>query len=372
MDLAGRRPSDFRPLFEAYMSFFTEDGAFLSCPGHRISLPEFSPETFLRLFAHVRELFKAEPVLLEVSSPCVVVGDIHGHIGDLARILTTFGRPSEQRYVFLGDLVDRGCFSLECVVVVFLMKAIAPAHVFLIRGNHEFEVICGQGGFLTQVVEAFGTAAVFQAAVSAFASMPLAGVVDGSILCVHGGLAPGMTSLQQIQAIERPIADFSDRLVEGLLWSDPSPDVDDFEPSNTRRVGSRFGERAAAAFLAANRLKMIVRAHECVADGCRESFNGAVVTVFTASNYCGTSGNQGGALQILIVGTTNIRRFPPLPWRTRKDVAIRPPSWSPSLPTAETLPPRKAAAAVSHQAFVLRPVVSRSSLLLPQLRRLTT
>jgi protein phosphatase len=310
--------AEFRPMLEAFMESFRENRDCLTDPDHDLNLPTFSSGRYLSLLIASRELFMAEPCLLSISGPVLVVGDLHGQIADLARVLLRFDLPDDRRYVFLGDLVDRGDFSLEVMTVCFLLKVIFPDNVFLIRGNHEFQTVCSQGGFLTQVIETFGNATVYQSALNAFAAMPLAGVIDGSVLCLHGGLSPQLTHLRQIQRIERPIYEFGDPLIDGLLWSDPSPTTDAFEPSLKRHVGFMFGERPTLAFLRDNRLAVIVRAHECVADGYEEVFGGKVITVFTASNYCGVTGNQGAVLEIASPSNIAKWQFPPLPWRLRK------------------------------------------------------
>ena len=72
-----------------------------------------------------------------VRAPVVLVGDIHGQFYDLLELFNISGRPPFTNYLFLGDYVDRGHYSLECATLMALLKARYPSRVTMIRGNHE-------------------------------------------------------------------------------------------------------------------------------------------------------------------------------------------------------------------------------------------
>ena len=82
-------------------------------------------------------MLKKEPNLLKLKDPVTVVGDIHGQYYDFIKMLDVGGDPENTKYLFLGDYVDRGSFSVEVALLVYSIKLNYPKTIFLLRGNHE-------------------------------------------------------------------------------------------------------------------------------------------------------------------------------------------------------------------------------------------
>jgi len=262
------------------------------------------------LLADVFEVFKSESSLPRIKSPAVVIGDLHGHIQDLFRIMRDFPLESDRKYVFLGDLVDRGEHSLHTTIMVFLLKVLYPAQVFLIRGNHEFDDMCSNAGFKAEVLRDYSDSGIYESFLAAFSVLPLALIIDQRILCVHGGIGPSIETIEQIESIPRPIMSFEDMKVSSLVWSDPTEDSGVFMPS-CRGTGFLFGKEALFGFLDKNNIEILIRGHECVSGGVYSQFDGRVYTVFSASNYCGVSNNFAGALEINSIRSLISHRYAP-------------------------------------------------------------
>lgn len=113
-------------------------------PGKLIKLRE---SDILGLIRTVKSIFMEQPMLVEVSSPVKVCGDIHGQYYDMLRLFEYGGFPPESSYLFLGDYVDRGRQGLETICLLFALKIKHPEKVFILRGNHESASITRIYGF---------------------------------------------------------------------------------------------------------------------------------------------------------------------------------------------------------------------------------
>ena len=229
------------------------------------------------------QIFSSEDIFLQLTEPLFIVGDIHGHILDLYRIFQKNGLPPDRKYLFLGDIVDRGKHSFECLTLILIMKILYPFHVYIIRGNHEFLMKHNDQSFYNEITEKyFRFDDVGNHIYQVFGYMPLAAKI-GNILCIHGGLDPRCMYINEIQKLKRPIYLVQEPF-EGIVWSDPKEDLDiDFIPS-PRGQGFYFSEAAFNRFMENNNLQLVIRGHEFV-NGIKESFNGRLITVFSASSY---------------------------------------------------------------------------------------
>ncbi|CUF31032.1 serine-threonine protein phosphatase, putative, partial [Bodo saltans] len=140
------------------------------------------------LCTRATEILKEESLMACVYAPVYVFGDIHGNFADLSyflRSVLAFNdiHLSPCNILCLGDYVDRGPFSLECVMVLLALKIEAPHKVTLLRGNHEDRVVCGDRRtygsdcFLAQCQTIFGPVEgmkLFRAVTAVFQHLPLA------------------------------------------------------------------------------------------------------------------------------------------------------------------------------------------------------
>ena len=283
-----------------------EETDFVSLLESLLNADELPPlKTMTALINACIYVLRHEPNILEVEAPCVIVGDIHGQLRDLRMsILSKGGRFGETTYLFLGDYVDRGEASLHCMAILMAAKVIYPAKVFLIRGNHEGRQINGIYGFLNECNQKYRIDSCSDAPQpdhplwilmnELFDALPLCALVGDKIFCTHGGLSPQADHLDAIVAINR-FVDIESGPLADLTWSDPA--TSDGFRFNSRGCGHLFGVDVSKAFLEANDLAFICRAHQCVKEGYKWTHDDTVLTLFSAPNYCG-QGNDGAIMEV--------------------------------------------------------------------------
>ncbi|KAF7939142.1 uncharacterized protein EAE97_007223 [Botrytis byssoidea] len=243
-----------------------------------------------------REILLEQPPLIELEAPVKVVGDIHGQYSDLIRMFEMCGFPPSSNFLFLGDYVDRGKQSLETILLLLCYKIKYPENFFLLRGNHECANVTRVYGFYDECKRR-ANVKVWKTFVDVFNCLPIAAIVAGKIFCVHGGLSPALSHMDDIRNIARPtdVPDYG--LLNDLLWSDPADQEADWEQSE-RGVSYSFGKKVIQEFLLRHDFDLVCRAHMVVEDGY-EFFEGRVlVTVFSAPNYCGEFDNYGAVMSV--------------------------------------------------------------------------
>ncbi|CAN1351749.1 Serine/threonine-protein phosphatase 5 [Linum perenne] len=253
-----------------------------------------------QIVLQTREMLQALPSLVDIDVPhgkhFTVCGDVHGQFYDLLNIFELNGLPSEDNpYLFNGDFVDRGSFSVEVILLLFAFKCMCPSAMHLARGNHESKSMNKIYGFEGEVRAKLNDKFV-ELFAEVFCCLPLAHVINKKVFVVHGGLfSVDGVKLSDIRAIDRFCEPPEEGLMCELLWSDPQP-LPGRGPSK-RGVGLSFGGDVTKRFLDENNLELVVRSHEVKDEGYEIEHNGKLITVFSAPNYCDQMGNKGAFIR---------------------------------------------------------------------------
>ena len=257
---------------------------------------KFLPEKeVLQLCERARSLISEESNVHSVRAPVTVVGDIHGQFHDLLEMFKLGGYAPDTNYLFLGDYVDRGYYSVETVTLVVALKVRYPDRVTIIRGNHESRQITQVYGFYDECTRKYGNANAWKYCTEVFDFLTLSAVIDGKVLCVHGGLSPDLRTIDQVRTIERVIEIPHEGPFCDLMWSDPE-EIEAWSIS-PRGAGYLFGSRVTLEFNHNNGMELICRAHQLVQEGLKYMFaEKSLVTVWSAPNYCYRCGNVASVL----------------------------------------------------------------------------
>jgi diadenosine tetraphosphatase ApaH/serine/threonine PP2A family protein phosphatase len=269
-----------------------------SPPPNAFAFPILTPALISSLLDEAFPLLSTSKAIISVSSPVVIVGDLHGSMLDLLRVFQAFSDPPKSKFLFLGDYVDRGLYSIPviCVLLAYLVQY--PTHIYVLRGNHEFSHINRVYGFRDDFIRQFGSDDLWNRFQDLFAFFPLAAIVHESIFCVHGGLSPSLNTLKDLEDLEMPIPNYlACPMVSDLVWSDPNDRCQGFR-ANSRGSGQMFGPDVIETFLKVNGLKLLIRAHQCVMPGYQIFANMMGVTVFSSSNYCNLRPNKCGVVHL--------------------------------------------------------------------------
>ena len=309
------------PMFNlSHNKLFSKKGL----PAHKVLQEHLMQEgkldknDILQIIELFKTIVKSESNIVKMADPVVVVGDIHGQFYDLVKILEKGGDPQKNRYIFLGDYVDRGAFSIECVLLLMAIKINFKHNIVMLRGNHECRQLTSFFNF-KQECEVKYDLEIYDRIMEAFDALPIACVLNERFLALHGGISPEVECMSNIMNIDRFKEPPKDGPLCDFLWADPC-DKDneaikiDWIPNKTRGCSFIFGAKAATPFLNKNNYLSIIRGHEAQLEGFKMSkWNPkvefpSVITVFSAPNYCDVYHNKGAFIKF-VNNSINIQQY---------------------------------------------------------------
>ncbi|KAH8581779.1 calcineurin like phosphatase with 3x Efhand domains at N-terminus [Cryptosporidium sp. chipmunk genotype I] len=287
------------------------------------------------------QIIRSEDSLLTIkgNSSVRIFGGIHGQLIDLLYFFENFSWPHfhrgdilSMRYVFLGDYVDGGRFSLEVISILFSLKIMFPDKIFLLRGNHEDASINSTSGFHLECKQKFGMngEAIWERINDAFEFFSISALIDDQVLCLHSGIGKSIKKIEHLSGIPKPIhvkseelfnrIDFnnrlvgSDRCVFDCLWSEiidqasfyssRNDFINETDAEHTRDVDIFekniycYDSYDIEEFMNKNSIKLIVKTNNYCKRGYEYSANNRVVSLNSATNFCNHFSNDAAVLVI--------------------------------------------------------------------------
>ncbi|KAG5464763.1 hypothetical protein LSCM4_00204 [Leishmania orientalis] len=279
-------------------------------------------------------VLRAEPNALYIDDTVVIVGDIQGQYYDLVKILAACGPLGTAKYLFLGNYIGNGGFNLECLLFLLAAKVVHTQSIFLIRGSNESKFMADvlQLGEECQLKY---SSTLLPQILSAFNCLPLVAIVRKKFFCVHSGLSPDVSHVDDIALIHRFRHIPTRGAMCDMVWSEPDWDTsnqlyNNFEESSgetyvprlglfetrplfitnrQRGLSYVFNFACAKRFVSANNLLCIIRGHEVQELGFKlyrphpNHLFPCLISLFSAPNYCSSFGNKGA---VLVVSKDNI------------------------------------------------------------------
>ncbi|NWY52260.1 PP2BC phosphatase, partial [Chionis minor] len=284
---------------------------------HLVKEGRLEEDAALKIINDGAAILRHEKTMIEVEAPITVCGDIHGQFFDLMKLFEVGGSPNNTRYLFLGDYVDRGYFSIECVLYLWSLKINHPKTLFLLRGNHECRHLTEYFTFkqeckYQQCKDLNILMCCDQAPVLCTSAPPVC--VCCCSFCQH---FPHFLYVFQLDRFKEPPA-FGPMC--DLLWSDPSEDygnektLEHFAHNTVRGCSYFYSYPAVCEFLQNNSLLSVIRAHEAQDAGYRmyrkSQTTGfpSLITIFSAPNYLDVYNNKAAVLKYEN-NVMNIRQF---------------------------------------------------------------
>lgn len=262
---------------------------------HIISELEF--DNISKIFKAAKNIFDEEYLLLEFSikenlEEVYVIGDIHGNLNTLMKLIEIINKNNPKLVIFLGDIVDRGAKQLECLLIVLILKILYPLKYFILRGNHETLEMNKYYGFFQDFILRFKDSNKFNEILKVYNVLPICALINETVLCLHGGISQDFDILTKLKNQKcknfKLVYNSLGQSIYQIMWNDPKAESKGFSNSFRGPGIFFFGIDVFKNFMKVNNLNYLIRAHECFPEGFKWFFNKKLLSIFSSANYRGS------------------------------------------------------------------------------------
>ncbi len=249
-----------------------------------------------KILQNAKDFFEKENLLLEFNlkdkdKEIYVIGDIHGNLDTLLKLIEIINKNNPEVVIFLGDIVDRGPKQLECLLIILALKILDSQKYYILKGNHETLEMNQYYGFFQDFVNRFNNSDNFNEILKLYNVLPICAIINDTILCLHGGIPQDIDILKELRGIKTKerkslLKSVSLGLFQ-IMWNDPKAGLKGFTESFRGSGIKSFGEDVFDNFMKENNLKLLIRSHECFPEGYRWFFHNHLLSIFSSANYRG-------------------------------------------------------------------------------------
>ncbi|KAI5533175.1 phosphoprotein phosphatase protein [Trichomonas vaginalis G3] len=197
--------------------------------GRMYPLPVFDEHDIVQLCSEVKDILRIQPAVIQRKPGVIIVGDLHGNFLNFLQIFAIHGLPPNQNYIFLGNYINYGEFSLEVVIYLFSLYYLFPSNISLLRGSTEFYPSKGPRSLSSNIDTTYGPNSILKSVfLETFTYLPIACLIGNSVLCSRSSLVSRYSNLQEIFHETLPIpcvVDQSHLFLSGLANVIPSEEV---------------------------------------------------------------------------------------------------------------------------------------------------
>ena len=261
-----------------------------------------------KILQNAKDFFEKENLLLEFNlkdkdKEIYVIGDIHGNLDTLLKLIEIINKNNPEIVIFLGDIVDRGPKQLECLLIILALKILDSQKYYLLKGNHETLEMNQYYGFFQDFVYRFKNSDNFSEILKLYNVLPICATINNTILCLHGGIPQDNDVLKKLRGIktkerESILKSISHGLFQ-IMWNDPKVGLKGFTESFRGSGIKFFGEDVFDNFMKENNLKLLIRSHECFPEGYRWFFHNHLLSIFSSANYRGINAPNPASYAII-------------------------------------------------------------------------
>ena len=261
---------------------------------YKISELEF--HKISQILNKAEDILKEETLVMELNaenfgSETFVIGDIHGNLESLLKIIKIIEQANPRYVIFLGDIVDRGPYQLECLILILALKIKQPNKYIFLKGNHESLEINQYYGFYQDFIFKYKDQSKFKDVLALYKVLPICALVNRTVLCIHGGIPEDYEVLNKLKGVKTQDLDLlSKSLAKSLkqiMWNDPKSNSTGFSDSFRGIDIKNFGEDVFKDFMEKTKLSSLIRSHELYPEGYRWFFNKRLLSIFSSANYRG-------------------------------------------------------------------------------------